>query len=73
MGGRWRGTGTQFAAAGLLDEIVVSIAPVTLGAGRPLFPGRFDLELLDHSRNKAFLCARYKVLGVLTEDRPQGT
>lgn len=67
------GLAAQFATAGLLDEIVVSIAPVTLGAGRPLFGGRFDLELIDHTRNKAFLCARYKVLGVLTEDRPTGS
>lgn len=28
----------QFADAGLLDRIVVSIAPVTLGAGAPLLP-----------------------------------
>lgn len=63
------GLATQFAAEGLLDEIVVSIAPVTLGAGRPLFPGRFDLELLEHARNGAFVCARYRVLGVLAEDR----
>ena len=28
----------QWAEAGLLDELIVSIAPVTLGAGRPLFP-----------------------------------
>ncbi|MBO0842116.1 MAG: dihydrofolate reductase, partial [Nocardioides sp.] len=28
----------QFAEAGLLDEIVVSIAPVTLGSGKPLLP-----------------------------------
>lgn len=34
----------DFATAGLLDEIVVSIAPVTLGAGRPLLSGRFDLN-----------------------------
>jgi dihydrofolate reductase len=60
---------TDFAAAGLLDEIVVSIASVTLGSGRLLFPGRFDLELIDHGRNKAFLLGRYKVLGALTEDR----
>lgn len=53
----------QFAEAGLLDEVVVSVAPVTLGAGRPLFPRRFDLELLDVDRNRAFLCARYRVLG----------
>lgn len=53
----------QFAEAGLLDEIVVSIAPVTLGAGKPLFPRRFDLELLEVGRNRAFACARYRVVG----------
>ncbi|AZG44634.1 dihydrofolate reductase family protein [Gordonia insulae] len=53
----------QFADAGLLDEVVVSIAPVTLGAGRPLFPRRFDLELLEVDRNRAFVCARYAVVG----------
>ena len=53
----------QFAEAGLLDEVVVSIAPVTVGSGKPLFPRRFDLELLEVDRNKAFVCARYRVLG----------
>jgi len=53
----------QFADAGLLDEVIVSIAPVTLGAGRPLFPRRHDLELLELDRNRAFLCARYRVVG----------
>ena len=53
----------QFADAGLLDELVVSIAPVTLGAGRPLFPRRFDLELTEVARNRAFVCARYTVVG----------
>ena len=53
----------QFAEAGLLDELVLSIAPVTLGAGRPLFPRRFDFELLELDRNGAFLCARYAVTG----------
>lgn len=53
----------QFAEAGLLDEIVLSIAPVTLGAGRPLFPRRFDLRLTELDRNGAFLCARYDVVG----------
>jgi dihydrofolate reductase len=55
----------QFAEHGLLDEVVVSIAPVTLGAGRPLFPRRFDLELLEHARNGDFVCARYAVRGPL--------
>lgn len=53
----------QFAEQGLLDELMVSIAPVTLGAGRPLFPRRFDLELTELVRNGAFACARYAVLG----------
>jgi dihydrofolate reductase len=52
----------QFADRGLLDEVVVSIAPVTLGAGRPLFTRPFDLKLVDLARNGAFLCARYEVV-----------
>ena len=53
----------QFAEAGHLDQLVVSIAPVTLGAGRPLFPRRWDLRLVELARNKAFACARYDVVG----------
>jgi dihydrofolate reductase len=53
----------QFAEAGHLDEIMVSIAPVTLGAGRPLFPRRFDLLLTELAQNRAFACARYAVVG----------
>ena len=53
----------QFAEAGLLDEVIVSIAPVTVGSGKPLFPRRFDLELLEVDRNRAFVCARYRVVG----------
>jgi dihydrofolate reductase len=57
------GLAADFATEGLLDEVVVSIAPVTLGAGRPLFPRPFDLRLVDLARNGAFLCARYEVVG----------
>jgi dihydrofolate reductase len=53
----------QFAAAGLLDEIIVYVAPVLLGAGRPLFTKPFDLELLELHRNRAFMAARYRVVG----------
>lgn len=53
----------QFAEAGHLDEIAVTIAPVTLGTGRPLFPRRYDLRLTWFERNGAFLCARYDVVG----------
>ncbi len=53
----------QFAEAKLLDELMLSIAPVTLGAGRPLFPRKYDLKLTELARNGAFLCARYDVVG----------
>lgn len=51
----------QFADVGLLDQLVVSIAPVTLGAGRPLFPRRFGLQLEGVAQNRAFVCATYNV------------
>jgi dihydrofolate reductase len=57
----------QFAEAGLLDQLLLSIAPVTLGAGRPLFPRPFDLRLVDLQRNGAFACATYDVVGPLAE------
>jgi dihydrofolate reductase len=53
----------QFARQGLLDELMLSIAPVTLGSGRPLFPQPFNLELIEHAENGAFLCARFAVVG----------
>lgn len=53
----------QFAEAGLLDDLVLAIAPVTLGAGRPLFPRPFDLRLVELLRNGDFACARYEVVG----------
>lgn len=53
----------QWAEAGYLHEIQVSIAPVTLGTGRPLLPRPFDLELTRVDRNRAFVCAWYRVVG----------
>lgn len=53
----------QFADDGLLDEVILSYAPVTLGAGRPLFTRAYDLQLREFDRNSAFLCARYDVVG----------
>jgi dihydrofolate reductase len=52
----------QFAAAGLLDEVWVSIAPVTLGAGAPLLPRHVELDLVDLARNRDFACLRYAVV-----------
>jgi len=51
----------QFADAGLLDEVVVSIAPVTLGAGAPLLPRRVELEVIELARNGEFVSVRYAV------------
>lgn len=59
----------QFADEGLLDEVITYIAPVTLGAGRPILPRRLDLELVEASQNRAFIAARYRCLGRLTEDQ----
>jgi len=52
----------QFADAGLLDEVHVSIAPVTLGAGAPLLPRRIELRLDELGRNGDFVAARFTVV-----------
>jgi dihydrofolate reductase len=51
----------QFADAGLLDEMIVYVAPVTLGAGKPLLPRRLELRLEETARNGDFVCSRYSV------------
>jgi dihydrofolate reductase len=53
----------DFAEAGMLDDILLTFAPVTLGAGQPLFPRPFDLRLREHGRTGPFLAAVYDVLG----------
>jgi dihydrofolate reductase len=52
----------QFADAGLLDEVIVYIAPVTLGAGQPLLARRVELRLEETARNGDFVTARYSVV-----------
>jgi dihydrofolate reductase len=52
----------QFADVGLLDEIVVYVAPVTLGAGKPLLPRNVELRLEETARNGDFVCSRYAVV-----------
>jgi dihydrofolate reductase len=54
----------QFADQRLLDEILVGIAPVTLGRGAPLLPRRLTasrLELVDVSRDRQFARLTYRV------------
>jgi dihydrofolate reductase len=56
----------QFADRGLLDEVLVGIAPVTLGGGAPLLPRRLtaaDLELVDVARDKQFVHLSYRLRG----------
>ena len=52
----------QFADAGLLDEVIVYVAPVTLGAGAPLLPRKVELRLEETGRNRDFVAARYSVV-----------
>jgi dihydrofolate reductase len=52
----------QFADAGLLDEVIVSIAPVTLGGGAPLLPRRIELRLDELGRNGDFASAKFTVV-----------
>ncbi|WP_035987456.1 dihydrofolate reductase family protein [Leptolyngbya sp. KIOST-1] len=55
----------QFYDAGLLDEMVVQIASVTLGGGAPLFPRRVDppLKLLSaRTYGQNFVELRYSVV-----------
>jgi dihydrofolate reductase len=52
----------QFAVRGLLDEVVVSLAPVTLGGGFPLLPRHVELRPLEVAANGEFACLRYAVV-----------
>jgi dihydrofolate reductase len=52
----------QFADAGLLDEVIVQIAPVATGRGAPLLPRRLELRLEETGRNVDFVVARFSVV-----------
>jgi dihydrofolate reductase len=54
----------DLVAEGLLDELRLSIAPVTLGSGKPLLTRPVDLRLVELDRNEAFAVARYEVVGL---------
>jgi dihydrofolate reductase len=60
----------QFADQGLLDEVLLSVAPVTLGGGAPLLPRRLgasDLELVDVARSGQFARLSYRLAGSASE------
>ncbi|WP_040792936.1 dihydrofolate reductase family protein [Nocardia paucivorans] len=54
----------QFADAGLLDEIIAGVAPVTLGGGAPLLPRRIlsaRMRLVDVARMGRFAQLTYRL------------
>ncbi len=52
----------QFHDAGLLDQLVVGVAPVTLGAGAPLLPRRIEgLRLVEVHRDGQLVSLTYDV------------
>jgi dihydrofolate reductase len=62
----------QFADLGLLDEIRLSVAPVTLGSGAPLLPRRLlaaDLHLASVEQDGQFASLRYSVGRAAEPDR----
>ena len=65
----------QFADHGLLDEIVLGVAPVTLGAGAPVLPrrltgGRLRLAAVEQAGQLAYLT--YEVGNGSTDSRTIG-
>lgn len=49
----------QFVEAGLVDEVIVSYAPCTLGKGAPVLPVRSEWTLAEAAVNGDFVCARW--------------
>ncbi|GHC87852.1 dihydrofolate reductase [Nocardiopsis terrae] len=52
----------NLARLGLLDEVSVSVAPVSLGGGAPLLDGRVRLKPLEAKLAGPFACLRYAVV-----------
>ncbi|WP_232677446.1 dihydrofolate reductase family protein [Nocardioides sp. R-C-SC26] len=61
MGGG--GLASDFADAGMLDDVLITVAPVALGSGQPLFSRPVDLQLTWTARDGDFVAASYDVLG----------
>lgn len=53
-------TAAQFVSANLIDEMIVSYAPCSLGAGAPVLPIRSEWALAEIAMNRDFVCARWR-------------
>ncbi len=51
-----------FADNGLLDEVWIQYAPVTLGAGAPVLPRRIEFRLEELAQNGELACTRLAVV-----------
>ena len=49
----------QFVSAGLIDEMIVSYAPCSLGGGSRVLPMRSEWTLTESAANGDFVCARW--------------
>jgi dihydrofolate reductase len=54
----------QFVTAGLIDEMIVSYAPCSLGGGSRVLPVRSEWTLVDSAVNSDFVCARWRRAGI---------
>lgn len=52
----------QFHDAGLLDEVLVSVAPLTIGSGAPLLPRHVELRVVESRVAGEFVTTRYDVV-----------
>jgi dihydrofolate reductase len=50
----------QFAKAGLIDEMIVTYAPCSLGGGSRVLPIRSEWTLVESAVNGDFVCARWR-------------
>jgi dihydrofolate reductase len=61
----------HFVAAGLIDEMVVSYAPCSLGMGARLLPVRSEWALVEAAVNGDFVCARWRKFAIDTSASPE--
>lgn len=57
----------QFVAEGLIDQVIVSYAPCTLGGGSPVLPLRSEWRLAESGVNGDFVVARWEAAAVDAE------